>query len=121
MTDKEKLIHNWIEFQRTENSDLEWANDDFIDLANEEPEVAWECVNRVIEIEATDTIIAKLAEGPLEDLLAEHGAKFSDRIDELSKSNLVFARLIKQVWVEEMPSEVRIKVSAVQKKIGNSV
>lgn len=121
MTDKEKLIQTWIQFQRTQSPDLEWANDDFIDLANEDPETAWECIVGVTELEASDDIVAGLAEGPMEDLLAEHGTKFIGRIEDILSNNLVFARLIKQVWIDEMPVGVKSKIGALQKKYGSVV
>ncbi len=121
MTDINKLTQSWIEFQRTQNSDLEWSNDDFIDLANENPEVAWKCILIVIETEPTDEILSILAEGPMEDLLAEHGPKFIDRIESISKENIVFARLIKHVWVEGISSQIQNKIRTIQSKYGNPV
>lgn len=121
MTDSNKLIQSWIEFQRTQDSNLEWSNDDFIDLANEEPEVAWECILGVIETEHTDETLSSLAEGPMEDILAEHGSQFIDRIESTAKENIVFARLIKHVWVEGISSQVQNKIRTIQSKYGNSV
>ena len=121
MIDTSKLTQSWIEFQHTKNQDLEWSNDDFIDLANENPEVAWECILLVIETEPTDEILSILAEGPLEDLLAEHGPKFIDRIEAVSKENIVFARLIKHVWVDGVSPQVQNKIRTIQSKYGNSV
>lgn len=121
MTDIKKLTQAWIDFQRTENSDSEWSSDDFIDLANEAPEIAWECILSVIETESTDDILSNLAEGPMEDLLAEHGSQFIDRIESISKENIVFARLIKRVWIEGLPSKVQNKIRIIQSKYGNPV
>lgn len=121
MIDTKKLIQNWIEFQRTNKPELEWANEDFIDLANENPEIAWECILGVIATEHTDHIICELAAGPLEDLLAEHGAKFIDRIEKISKDNIVFARLIKQVWVEGISPQVQNRIRTIQNKYGHPV
>ncbi len=121
MTDTDKLVKSWIEFQNTQDPDLEWSNDDFIDLANEDPEVAWECIMGVIETELTDKILANLAEGPMEDLLAEHGPKFIERIESISKENIVFARLIKQVWVEGISPQIQNNIRTIQSKYGNSV
>ena len=121
MTDSSKLIQSWIEFQRTQNPNLEWSNDDFIDLANEDPEVAWACILGVIETEPTEEILTNLAEGPMEDLLAEHGPKFIDRIEDTSKDNIVFARLIKHVWVEGISTQIQNKIRTIQSKYGNHI
>ncbi|MGM0541127.1 MAG: DUF6869 domain-containing protein [Pseudomonadota bacterium] len=121
MTDTKKLTQSWIEFQRTQNPDLEWSNDDFIDLANENPEVAWDCILEVIKTEHTDEILSNLAEGPLEDLLAEHAPKFIDRIESISKENIVFVRLIKHVWVEGISPQVQSKIRTIQSKCRNPV
>jgi hypothetical protein len=120
MTDTSKLTQSWIEFQRTQNPDLEWSNDEFIDLANENPDVAWECILGVIETEHTDEILSNLAEGPMEDLLAEHGLKFIDRIESLSKENIVFSRLIKHLWVEGISPQVQNKIRTIRSKYGKS-
>lgn len=118
MTDKKKLVQTWIEFQNTKNPKLEWAHEDFIDLANEEPETAWECILGVIEIESSEEVLAHLAEGPLEDLLAEHGPTFIDRIEDISKNNIVFARLIKKVWVDGIAADIQNNVRTIQSKYG---
>jgi hypothetical protein len=121
MADRQNLIHNWIEFQRTGKPELEWSNDDLIDLANENPEAAWERIIQIIDLEASEQIITSLAGGPMEDLLAEHGTKFLNRIEALSGNNLVFARLIKQIWIDELPTEVKNRIGAIQKKYANGM
>ncbi len=119
MTDIQKLTRAWIDFQRTRGADLEWSSDEFIELANQTPEVAWECILGVIEAECRDDILANLAEGPLEDLLAEHGSRFIDRIENMSRENIVFARLVKHVWVEAIPAQLQNRVRVIQSKYGN--
>jgi hypothetical protein len=116
MTDTRKLAQSWIKFQRTQKPDLEWSNDDFIDLANEKPEAAWECILEVIKTEHTDEILSDIAEGPLEDLLAEHAPQFMDRIESISKENIVFARLIKHVWVEGISPQAQNRIRTIQRK-----
>ncbi len=117
----DKLVNSWIEYQQSNKADLEWSNDDFIDLANEYPETAWECILKIIDIEPSGDILAKLAEGPFEDLLAEHGVDFLDRIESLAKDNIVLARLIKLVWVDGIPNKIQNNIRTIQSKYGSSV
>lgn len=118
MTDIKKLTKAWIDYQNSQDEELEWASDDFIDLANESPEIAWECVLELIDTETSDEVLAILAEGPLEDLLAEHGSHFIDRIEGMSKDNLVFSRLIKHVWVDGIPAQIQDRIRTIQNNHG---
>lgn len=65
----------------------------------------------------SDRVIAVFAAGPLEDLLAKHGQKYIDRIEELALEDEKFNMLLGGVWRNTMASEVWNRVQTARKQV----
>ena len=87
------------------------------DAVYDVPEVAWTAILEILDGELTEEQISILAAGPLEDLLAKHGAKFIDRIECEAKSNSRFNHLLGGVWKNEIAQEIWVRVQKVHKEI----
>jgi|SRR5436190_8724115 len=117
MTDPE-LVEGYLAHAATvtrDGTDAEHfeAYEQLDDLVNEDPERAWPIICEIVRriTPADEDILAYVAAGPLEDLLARHPYAFIDRIEELSKRDTHFRRAVSGVWGENrMPSDVRTRI-----------
>ena len=86
------------------------------DACVEEPEVVWQAILQILQLDLTDDQKALLAAGPLEDLLAQQGAAFIDRIEGEAKLNPRFNYLLGGVWRHEMPQEIWERITKARKE-----
>ncbi len=94
----EELVNAWLA------GDLEGAL--LYDACYENPEAAWIAILKILERDLTTDQMALLAAGPLENLLAQHGAAFIDRVEEQAKNSSRFNHLLGGVWRQDMPAEI---------------
>lgn len=71
-----------------------------------DPEAVWQAILRIMQRDLNEEQIALLAAGPVEDLLALHGASFIDRIEAEAQRSPAFAHLLGGVWQRDMPAEI---------------
>lgn len=69
-------------------------------------EAVWQAVLRIMQRELSEDQISLLAAGPVEDLLALHGAHFIDRIEAEAKRSPAFAQVLGGVWQQDIPLEI---------------
>jgi uncharacterized protein DUF6869 len=73
-----------------------------------DPEAAWEILLELLDRAPTDDARDRLAAGPLEDFVRDHGAAFLDRIDEQAAKDPRFREALTQMWVwPSVPATVR--------------
>lgn len=77
---------------------LSWAFDRIHDLAFYKPQDALDVILEINKITDEDRVLANLAAGPLETLLAHHGKEVIDRVITLAKSDPKFRDLLPGVW-----------------------
>ena len=77
-----------------------------------DPEAAWQAVLRIMKRDLSEDQQALLAAGPIEDLLAWHGAQFIDRIEAEARRSPAFAHILGGVWRQEMPAEIWRRVES---------
>ena len=85
-TDMQQLVGDWLALQRTSESapeydQLFWAHDRASDLCSDSPEEAWDFILATLAQDHSSTVMENLSAGPLEDLLAKHGALFIERVE----------------------------------------
>ena len=76
------------------------------ELVDREPETAWQVIDLIWRRDQDDWILANLAAGPVENLLARHGPAFIERIYVAARREPVFRRLLGGVWRSGMPEPV---------------
>lgn len=76
------------------------------------PEIVWQAVLQIMQHRLTDEQLTLLAAGPVEDLLALHGAQFIDRIEAEAKRSPAFAHLLGGVWPRDMAPALWQRVEA---------
>ena len=88
-----------------------------VDAAQDMPEEIWSAILKILEHELTDEQIALLAAGPMEDLLAQHGVQFIERVEAEAKRNPRFNHLLGGVWRSSMTEDVWGRVQRARKEV----
>ena len=83
------------------------------ELVRNDPETAWNFLQKMWKLATTDQMLANIAAGPLEDLLKYHGEKFVDVVVEAAQSDPVFKKMLGAVWQNTIPDDVWNRVKAV--------
>jgi hypothetical protein len=86
---------------------LEWAPDPpilgpatalLMTMIDEEPERAWSFILLLIEHAPNEQALGWVGAGPLEDLLASHGAGLIARVEDLASRDRRFRSCLSHVW-----------------------
>ena len=119
-----RLVDAWIAWWVVDkDSPVREANQWAVDEVDEwvygmsMPERLWEFVRAASEHDMPQRVIAVLAAGPLEDLLANHGPDYMDRVETLARQNPRFNRLLGGVWRNAMTDDVWQRVQAVRNEV----
>jgi hypothetical protein len=104
------LTDRWIQFWEKRESDkkiLDEYLDEMLSPAYEcDPEILWLFVQNTYKRDLPERLVAILAAGPVEELLAYHGAQFIDRIEQEARRNTDFMHLLGGVWRNAITKEV---------------
>jgi hypothetical protein len=117
------IVTSWIAAERAERGSPEyetnwWAVSEVMDWTLEgDGERLWQFILEVYKRDLPDKVIAVLAAGPLEDLLAKQGVDFIDRIEELARRDPKFNHLLGGVWRNTMTDEVWHRVQLIRKHV----
>ena len=118
MIDVNYLAEAWIRLhhlpkESSEYETLFWAWEQLTDLCDSAPESAWNVVQEIIVRDSSDQILANVGAGPFEDLLANHGAQFIDRVELCARRHPPFRRMLGIVWKNKIPDDVWNRVKAI--------
>ena len=102
-TDDLGLAKAWIALQHAErrmkDGDARFEAHIALDeLRTSDPERCWSVILRIFEQDQSEKLLANLAAGPLEDLLATHGERFIERVETLARQEPRFRFTIQMVW-----------------------
>ena len=100
------------EVSSPEAESMFWAFNEMVDTVRDKPFEALEVIIEILRIAEEERVLANLAAGPLEDLLAEHGIVVIDRIIELAKSDPRFRDLLQGVWGNSVDPKVWKRIEA---------
>ena len=106
------VVEKWLRESQQADGDAT-----MYDVVHDEPEIAWPAIVQIVGRELTVDQTAVLAAGPLEDLLAVHGAQFIERVELEAARNPRFNHLLGGVWQNQMASEIWERVQKARKEI----
>lgn len=114
----DNLVQAWIKGNQSEDRSPEyernfWASERIFEMVDNDPEEAWITIDAIRHATNDNKLLALLAAGHLEDLLATHGEKFIDRFENLAKTDEDFRRLLGGVWRHDMPDKLWSRVKAI--------
>jgi|ERR1700741_2337720 len=119
-TELDKIVTAWIAAEQAKPGSPEhetnwWAVSEVIDWATEgDGDRLWQFILGIYKRDLPDNLIAVLAAGPLEDLLAKRGPDFIDRIEELARRDPKFNHQLGGVWRNTMTEEVWQRVQSIR-------
>ena len=113
-----RIAKAWIEMHRLPEDSQEreaefWAFERLSNLVQDDPEEAWKVIEAMRRLDGTDSILANIAAGPLEDLLVYHGDKFIDRFELLARDDQQFRKMLGAVWQNNMSDILWTRVKAI--------
>jgi hypothetical protein len=113
-----EIINAWIIAEEAERGSPEhesnwWAIEQVMDWTYErQGEDLWQFITTAYKRGLSDKAFGALAAGPLEDLLAQQGPEFIERIEELARKDPEFNELLGGVWQNTMDDEIWRRVQA---------
>jgi hypothetical protein len=125
MTQEEliNLADSWIEYWHAPEGlatkeKLSWVSDVEFDLRYNQPEELWKLILEIHRKDRSIPIQQVLSAGPVEDLLAMHGDRFIERVEQEARKDPQFAKLLGGVWRNRMTDEVWARLQAVWDRRG---
>jgi len=118
-----RIVDAWIAYQMASKGSPErkenwWAVETEMDwMADAQAEVLWKFINLAYRREIPEIVVACLAAGPLENLLADHGSEFIDRVATLARKDPKFNHLLGGVWRRGMANDVWERVQAIRNEV----
>jgi hypothetical protein len=119
----ERTVDAWIvafssEKDSSEYEESRWATDRLLDWTFDgDSESLWRFVKVAYRREIPDDVFSVLAAGPMEDLLAEYGPAYIDRVEDLARRDPKFNALLGGVWKNSMTDEVWQRVQAIRNEV----
>jgi hypothetical protein len=92
------LVDAYLKIPAAGDDSFHWAYEDVCDILSKDPEHAWRLTLAMIDRADDPLTLAYVAAGPLEDLLAWHGAAFVDRVVSLASTDPRFREALGSVW-----------------------
>jgi hypothetical protein len=94
--DRERLMQEYIAYGDAPDGQENWgwASDRLFSILKGAPELAWTLIMEMIERAPSDMSLGFLAASPLEDLLADYGPAFIDRVEQRALENRKFRRAV---------------------------
>ncbi|WP_315741832.1 MULTISPECIES: DUF6869 domain-containing protein [unclassified Bradyrhizobium] len=114
-----RLAEAWIKYvqlpdHEAEASDLFSAFMQLDNLVSDQPEAAWPIIQQLWALDHTNSMLAIIAAGPVEDLLCRHGPEFIERIEQLARQDPIVKKMLGAVWGRNrMPEDVWRRLKAV--------
>ena len=101
----------WIRIYHAKENSKErdenfWAFNALSKFCDTDPEKCFEVIEIIRGLDHSNDVLANLAAGPLEDLLAKHGEQFIDRFEKFAKSDVQLRRLLGAVWQNDISDSI---------------
>lgn len=85
---------------------------------DDDAESVWSAILQLMQHDLSDEQRSWLAAGPIESLLAWHGARFIGRVEAEARRTPAFASVLRGVWRHDMPQEIWRRVEAARGEDG---
>jgi hypothetical protein len=108
----EDLAESWIS---SEGSGP--AFEQLYDLILDDPENGWLVIQEIATRKLPEEVMAVFAAGPVEGLLAHHGQKLIDRVEEKARLNERFNCILGGVWQNMMSDDIWERVKKVRREV----
>lgn len=116
--DIDKLVKAWIAMHHAEPKsqgykDNSWAFAALSDMCETSPDQSLEIIGQIRKADGSDKILANLAAGPLEELLAHHGKLLIGAVETLARDDEQFRKLLGALWQNNIAEDVWVRIKRV--------
>ncbi len=94
----EAFARSWFEEWSEEPPFRGWATMLLEQMIDHQPDSAWSLILQLVATAEADDELGWVAAGPLENLLADHGPQFIERVEQCASSNARFRECLREVW-----------------------
>ena len=98
--DRSLLVHDWLSYAESGDKDIFSAYDALAILIDDDPLLAWTIILELVHRALTESTFGLAAAGPLEDLIAFHGAEVIALIEQQSDSDEVLRDALRRVHLD---------------------
>jgi len=113
----EKFIKNWFaEIDLDDEDNTPFGQDVVLMNFFASDEFQWQFIIKAFEFAYDANHLSVMAAGPVEHLLAFHGEKWIDKIEDESSANENFAWMMTSVWQHKMSDDIWNRVQEIQKQ-----
>ena len=91
------LVHHWLSYAESGDEGLFSAYDSLAILIDDDPALAWTIILKLIHRANTESVFGLAAAGPLEDLIAFHGAEVIGLIEQQADADEVLREALRRV------------------------
>lgn len=105
------IVSSWIMLQGIEQgtsaaNSLMWAAEVMIEKAISQPHECWKLIMDIANSTDDEWILANVASGPLETLLATHPYEAIELVESAAAKNRKVVRMVNCVWRNAIPEDV---------------
>jgi GNAT superfamily N-acetyltransferase len=104
--EQEILLSSWFGHEQTY-----WAWRAVEELTDDDPERLWTIAKALVAAAPDENTLAHIGAGPLEDLLADYGEQFIERIERQAAADAKFRYCLARVWRAGMSDELWSRVT----------
>jgi hypothetical protein len=95
-----EIVEKWLGTDTTKRDPTAFDDDAVT------PEVGWSAILQILQHDLSESEIARLAAGPVEELLAQHGPAFIGKVENEARQSPRFRYLLTGVWRCGMPQDI---------------
>ena len=120
----EEVVRAYAEFNSSPSSENEWSSGYLIELTLDGEWVkVWDLIQAFTAegSNPSDSLLAVVAAGPLEDLLSKAGLEYIDKVELLAQTNPIFTRALTGVWKSSIEPSVWDRVTTICRKAPNPI
>ncbi len=97
--DRERLASEWLRYAESGEDNWSWASDSLSNVIDEDPALAWTIILELVHRAPSDGAFDIVAAGPLENLIAQHGEKMIEAIEQRVQRDESLRRALLRVWL----------------------
>jgi hypothetical protein len=97
--DRERLASEWLRYAESGEDNRSWASESLSNLIDEDAALAWTIILELVHRAPSDGAFDIAAAGPLEDLIAQHGAEMIDAIEQQVQGDESLRQALLRVWL----------------------
>jgi|SRR5271168_1708132 len=114
----EKIATAWVVMHTAKKGSPQyeenfWAFEDLNELCYDDPFQGLAVIQQILRTDSSDIILSHVGAGPMETLLAQHGEKVIDQVEENAATDAHFRRMLGAIWQNNMTPDIWARLKRV--------